>query len=133
MVLRICSGCGKEQMVRPDLINNQCRNCAMKGRKLTVKQPSPRHDPEKVGCWNSYWKAKRRCAEHYCYTEVEFKFANFDEWWTELGERPEGCSVDRIDNLGHYEPGNVRWATHKEQCNNRRPRNHVRVQSQRSS
>lgn len=39
-----------------------------------------------------------------------------------IGRRPEGMSLDRIDNEGHYRLGNLRWATKSEQSANQRRR-----------
>jgi hypothetical protein len=83
-----------------------------------------------------YKQAKKRCQNqgHKDYRRyggrgIQFRFHSFEEFYKELGLRPVGMTLDRIDNNGHYEVGNVQWATRKQQIDNRRPRSewHKRI------
>lgn len=46
------------------------------------------------------------------------RWHEFTNFLADMGERPIGMTLDRINGDGNYEPGNCRWATMKEQCNN---------------
>lgn len=78
------------------------------------------------------WQAmRRRCTQKAEYASRGIKvcgrWASFDNFLSDMGERPEGKTIDRIDNNSGYEPSNCRWATPQAQARNRRDNRLVRL------
>lgn len=100
--------------------------CFARERKLEIGQPT-RHGLNNTGVQRSYNAARQRCTNpknrnwpNYGGRGIEFRFNTLEELFEELGHRPTSHSIDRIDNDGHYEQGNVRWATASQQNRNQR-------------
>ena len=141
--LTTCKNCNKERIARGDVI----KKAEKEGRPLYCKpcsnklfHGSPRkgtgvkNNSELEYTRRSYYKAKQRCRlgkkHHAAYENVQFKFNSFEEFFSLLGSRPLGYSLDRINPLGNYEPGNVRWATLEQQAANRLPKNYWKNKSE---
>lgn len=75
----------------------------------------------------AFRNAKSRCEnpngpnyERYGGRGIEFRFDSFEQFLSELGRKPSPeHSLDRINNNGHYEVGNVRWAVSSQQNDNK--------------
>ena len=120
--------CGNERIVEgSDLKRGRTKSCGCLHRQL-VAERSTTHG----GCgtleYTSWAQAKRRCTNpnaknfhHYGGRGIKFLFDDFEEFLSHIGPRPgKEYSLDRINNEGNYEPGNVRWATLKIQNRNTR-------------
>lgn len=116
-----CS-CGKIRVNTADnLTRGLTSRCISCSRRVHGRYGTPEY--------KAYFQAKDRCRNPNCssYPDyggrgIRFQFKTFQQWLAVLGTRPEGHSVDRIDNDGPYSPSNVRWATQSQQNYNRRRR-----------
>jgi hypothetical protein len=85
--------------------------------------------------YRAFHNARNRCTnpktafyKDYGGRGIEFRFNSFQEFIDHIGFKPSPRhSIDRIDNDGHYEAGNVRWATPSQQAHNHRKNKFITI------
>ena len=130
----ICE-CGKYVIVRTSqLLNKNTKSCGCYRKHIKTKHG---HSGMRSSTYRSWENMKDRCINS---TSSNFKYYggrgikvcdrwlnSFQNFLSDMNEKPVGTSLDRIDNDGNYEPSNCRWATFKQQAQNRRKRQNVQV------
>lgn len=120
--------CGTEKLVAySELAKGRTRSCGC----LHVERMSTLNRSHGMSYSNEYvsWvKAKDRCfnSKHPAFEKYggsgivmcEEWRNSFEAFYAHLGRCPRGYTLDRIDNSRGYEPGNVRWASKKQQAEN---------------
>lgn len=131
--------CGNTIEVRPrSLTSGNTRSCgclkreqsAANGAARTTHGRAATDKARRDRTYTSWQSMKRRCLNPLHHRFVYYGGRgiticpewqeSFEQFLADMGERPPGTSLDRIDNDGNYEPANCRWATQSQQVSNRR-------------
>lgn len=140
----ICD-CGSKKLIhKASLIRGATRSCGCI-RKEMLAVRSKTHGHTANGKSSKVYRIWAQMIQR-CTTPTDKKFhaygargisvcdrwrESFQDFLADMGERPEGMSIDRIDNNGNYEPGNCRWATNMQQSRNTRQNKFIVVDGER--
>lgn len=136
----ICS-CVNKKIVKVSaeiLKRGSSKSCGCLNSEL-VSARFKKHDLTKSKEYKAYQAAKDRCInlnkqdyKEYGDRGIEFRFNSFEEFYDEIGKATSiHHSLDRINNDGHYEVGNIKWATDKQQSRNRRSNRYYKINGER--
>jgi hypothetical protein len=130
--LEVRCGCGNVyETYRKHVLSGRSSSCGCRSRRISGEVNTTHGESAgkaRTKEMETYKHMRRRCLNkkdknfhHYGGRGIEFRFDSFQHFLSSVGRAPSPKhSIDRIDNNGHYEPGNVRWATSYQQGLNRR-------------
>lgn len=70
-------------------------------------------------CYKKYRKDYQRYGGRGIKVCKEWRYS-FEQFYKDMGDKPDGCTLDRIDNNGNYNKDNCKWSTIREQSINQR-------------